>query len=69
MCFVNTPDIKTPAPPPVPSRSDENVAAAQEDARRRAAASGGRRATILTGGLGDPSFGQSVSRTTLGGAV
>lgn len=68
MCFMSTPDVKTPAPPPTPSRQDAEVTASQEEERRRAAQAQGRRATILTGGLGDPSFGQNVQRRTLLGA-
>jgi hypothetical protein len=68
MCFVNTPDVRTPAPPPAPTRQDEAVVASQEEERRRAAQARGRRATILTGGLGDPSFGQNTQNRTLLGA-
>jgi hypothetical protein len=53
-----------PAPPPAPSRADETSQAAvnQElnDIRRRK----GSEATLLTGGLGDSSYGQNVQRKT-----
>lgn len=53
-----------PAPPPAPSRADETNQAAvnQElnDIRRRR----GSEATLLTGGLGDSSYGQNVQRKT-----
>jgi hypothetical protein len=48
-------------------KDEENNAAQQEElelARRRR----GRAGTVLTGGLGDPGFGSSVSRTSAGGS-
>lgn len=57
-----------PAPPPAPSRADEtNMAAVNQelDAVRRRR---GSEATVLTGGLGDTSYGQSVQRKTALGA-
>lgn len=69
MCFFSAPDIKTPEAPPPPRREDEAITGAADDARRRARAAGGRRSTILTGGLGDSSYGQNVQRRTLLGAA
>lgn len=69
MCFFSAPEIKTPEAPPPPRREDPEIATAEDDARRRARAAGGRRSTILTGGLGDSSFGQSVQRRTMLGSA
>lgn len=55
-------------PPPPPSREDPEIRARQQEERRRARAAQGRGSTIMTGGLGDPSFGQSARQATLLGA-
>jgi len=66
MCF-KVPEVKVPDAPPVPSADSEEARArrAKEvDAARRQR---GRAATILNTPLGDPSYGQSIRRTQLGG--
>ena len=72
MCFASTPDPVPPPPvpaaPPSPRRDDEankaNVNNELDLIRRRK----GSQSTILTGGLGDSSFGSNVqSKTLLGG--
>jgi len=70
MCFFpSAPKVPSPTVIP-PAPTPEDTTAMQEDQRRRAAATQGRRATIFTGGLGDPGFGATAARsrrTLLGG--
>lgn len=69
MCFGSQPDPPPPPPvpaaPPSPRRDDEankaNVNNELDMIRRRR----GSEATILTGGLGDSSYGKNVSGRTL----
>ena len=69
MCF-SQPSAPPPAPvaaaPPAPTRAAEEIRAgvASEiaDLRKRR----GSEATVLTGGLGDASYGTNVAKTQLG---
>lgn len=69
MCFASSPKAQPapPALPPPPVRADESnraaVDAAAMDIRRRR----GRESTLLTGGLGDTSYGGSTSSSQVGG--
>lgn len=65
MCF-SAPKVKVPEKPQVIKREDATVQA-EEEARKRLRGRRGRAGTILTSALGDPSFGQNVAQTTLGG--
>jgi hypothetical protein len=72
MCFSSPspPPVPTPPPlPPQPMRADEQNMKSQQDTldliRRRQ----GRGSTILTGGLGDPSYGSNVSQAAAGGGT
>ena len=67
MCFpMSMP--KLPKQEPLPQRTSDATQAARARAEREAQQRQGRRATILTSGLGDPSFGSNISRTVLGSA-
>jgi hypothetical protein len=69
MCFGSTPKVEPPPPvpaaPAAPARSDEtnkaNVNNELDMIRRRK----GSESTILTGGLGDSSYGSNVNQKTL----
>lgn len=66
MCFkVDTP--KVPDAPPVPNKNAEDAKRRRAAEAQAAEASQGRQATIITSPLGDPSFGENVKRTRLGG--
>lgn len=68
MCLFSRSPAPPPPPPPTPSREDPELRQRQEEERRRARAAQGRRSTIMTGGLGDPEFGQSSRQATMMGA-
>ena len=68
MCLFGSRPAPPPPPPAPPSREDPELRQRQEEERRRARAAQGRGATIMTGGLGDPAFGQSSRQATLMGA-
>ncbi|KFB11037.1 hypothetical protein [Nitratireductor basaltis] len=66
MCFnFKTPDV--PKAPPVPSASSEEAKRRRANEVAANEAAKGRSATIITSPLGDPSYGQNVRRTQLGG--
>jgi len=56
---------KPPPIPPVPNKFDDANQAAVQSALKRVKGQNATAATTLTGGLGDPSFGQNVQRATL----
>lgn len=65
MCFSAP---KPPPPPPIPTPpnpADDANQAAVQSALKRVRNQNGNQATQLTGGLGDSSFGQNVTKATL----
>jgi len=64
MCFSMKAPTPPPAPPP-PNRFDDNNQAAVQNALKRVRSQNAFAQTTLTGGLGDPNFGQNVNRVTL----
>lgn len=67
MCFSQT-KPKIPDAPPVPAgpvRADEEIKRSTNDQLDELRRRQGRAATIVTGGLGDTGFGQSVTKKTL----
>lgn len=65
MCFGKAP--KVPAAPPVPSKEAEDAQRRRANEAAAAQQAQGREATIITSPLGDPSFGNQVVKTKLGG--
>lgn len=65
MCFFQQPQLPDPAPQPTVNNEEARRRRAQQMALNQQQR--GRAATVLTSPLGDPSFGQSVNRTTLVG--
>ena len=64
MCFsMSAP--KPPPVPPAPNRADDANQAAVQNALRRVRSQNATAQTTLTGGLGDPNFGQNVNKVTL----
>lgn len=66
MCLPK-PEIPVAQLPPPPIRASEEIAGATNDAMQRARKRPGSASTQLTGGMGDSGYGNSVTRTTLGG--
>lgn len=65
MCFaMSTP--KVPDAPPVPSRDTEEARRRRAEAERINVTRIGQSGLIKTSGLGDPGYGKSTQRTTLG---
>lgn len=68
MCFsMSAP--KPPPIPPAPNKFDDNNQAAVQNAMRRVKGQNAFAQTTLTGGLGDPGYGQNIQRATLLGAT
>jgi len=66
MCF-KVPQPKVPEAPPVPSADAEAAKSRREQEMQAAKQQQGRAATILNTPLGDPSYGENIRRTRLGG--
>ncbi|WP_156771789.1 hypothetical protein [Labrys sp. WJW] len=66
MCFSAPKPPPLPPPPPVPNRQDDANQAAVQTALRRVRNQNGAAQTQLTGGLGDPNYGQNVNVQQLG---
>jgi len=56
---------KPPPTPPVPNRADDANQAAVASALKRTKSQNATAQTLLTGGLGDPSYGSNVTKATL----
>ncbi len=66
MCF-SAPKVKVPDAPPVPDANAQEAKVRRANEQAAAEAQKGRAATILNTPLGDPSYGEDVRRTRLGG--
>lgn len=64
MCFSMSAPKPPPVPPP-PNRQDDANQAAVQNAIKRTRNQNAFAQTQLTGGLGDPGYGQNVNRVTL----
>ncbi|MGH6883265.1 MAG: hypothetical protein ACREFM_20250 [Hypericibacter sp.] len=65
MCFSAPKPPKLAPPPTPPNRADDANQAAVQTALKRVRGQNAASQTQLTGGLGDPNFGQNISRVTL----
>lgn len=65
MCFSAPKPPPLPPPPTPPNRADDANQAAVQSTLKRVRNQNDASQTQLTGGLGDPGFGQNVSRVTL----
>lgn len=65
MCFSAPKPPPLPPLPVAPNKADENNQAAVQGALNRVRGQNAGNQTQLTGGLGDPGFGQNVTRATL----
>lgn len=71
MCFAaKPPKIPPPEPiPPAPTKDDPEAVRQGEEQRRKLRLRAGTAGTILSGPLGDTTYGQGISRAVVLGGV